>query len=85
MGWKGVLIKIVGIHELWSFLGRTPWIHPKNLRIEIEVGSIGFVKKLLQIIVSMVCRCEYMMEARILFNKRVIGKDSSVGRLYQGN
>jgi hypothetical protein len=33
----------------------------------------------------MACRCEYMMEAEILFNRRTIGKDSSVGRLYQGN
>jgi hypothetical protein len=33
----------------------------------------------------MACRCEYMMEARVLFNRRVVGKDSSVGRLYQGN
>jgi len=23
VGWKGALIKTVGIHELWSFLGRT--------------------------------------------------------------
>jgi len=33
----------------------------------------------------MACRCDYMMEARVLFNRRVVGKDSSVGRLYQGN
>jgi hypothetical protein len=26
-----------------------------------------------------------MMEARVLFNRRVVGKDSSVGRLYQRN
>jgi hypothetical protein len=24
MGWEEALIKIVGIHELWSFLGTTP-------------------------------------------------------------
>lgn len=85
MGSKKAFIKTIGIHELWSFLEKTHWIHPKILRIEVDVSSIGSFKKVLQIIISMACRCEYMMEARVLINRKVVGKDSNIGRLYQGN